>query len=570
MLALASALPFLPTLGHGFVWDDHEQVVNNPLLHTWSSLGSFFQRDVLALSRADDQHSNYYRPLFFSLCLLLYQLFAANPVGWHAAAIAVHVAVVLASFGFARRLGLGPGTAFAAALLFAVHPVHGESVAWVAAAFNDPPAALAVLGALAAHLAWRRGGGRHWLTAAIAAFAVALGFKESALALLLLLPLVELWSFPAPSWREKARASLPAWLPYAALAAGYLALRKAMLGSFLGVYASAPPWPAVLPSLPRLAVAYLGFLVWPWGYAPSYPLRYVAGWAAPAAWGSLLVLLALALLLGLAWKRAGAAGRWLAFAAAWAAFAVLPALNVRSFRPTYLVHQRYLYLAVLGPCLALAWWLCEGSGRRFGKAGVAGLALLFAASTVYHDRFWASDEALWQRVAAVDPANPAAFDWLGARALARGEVAAARGLFERAIAADPDSPLGYRNLGVVLLTRLHDPAGALPLYEKALARFTSRPDLAQDAAEARINYGTALFQVGRGDEALAAFLGAAGEPPYPAAAARNAAVLLAGRGDYAGAARVLTAARERHPEDAVLAQMQRELPAREAAGKAPP
>lgn len=551
---------YLPTLGYGFVWDDHEQVVDNPHLRSWSSLPSFWQQDVLALTRAGEQRSNYYRPLFFTAYLVLYQLFGPAAWAWHAVAVALHLAASLAALAFLRRLRLGEEVGFLGALLFAVHPAHGESVAWVATAFNDPPASALMLVGLVAHTKWlaaratdlgtRSGGatgGWPWLAAGAGCYAAALGFKEAALSMLALVPLTEHW---LDRGRPLARR-LAGVAPYLGVTAVYFVARKLVLTHAIGVFPG-PGWGEVLPTLPRLGVEYLCFLVWPWGLAPSYPLRFVEGWGSAAAWGSVLVLAAVAAGIALAARRA----RVMVFGALWCLFCVAPAVNVRSFRPSYLVHQRYLYLAALGLSLILAWLLVEKVRRprlRWGLA--AALLVVWSASNLYHDRFWASDEALWQRVTEVDPGNPAAFDWLGARAMAEGRLDEAEALFQRSIAADPASPLGYRNLAVLLHARRREPARALPFYEQALAAFGGRAGLPEEAARTRVNYGACLAELGRGEEALAVFLTAAESPPFPAEAARNAAVLLRAAGRIEEARQVLRAAAARHPADPDLGRM---------------
>jgi tetratricopeptide (TPR) repeat protein len=178
---------------------------------------------------------------------------------------------------------------------------------------------------------------------------------------------------------------------------------------------------------------------------------------------------------------------------------------------------------------------------------------VWAASTLAHHRYWADDEALWRRVAAVDPANPASFDWLGARALDEGRVEDAEALFRRAIDADPESPWGWRNLALLVHTRRHRPAEALPLYERALAAFEARGGADPEAvSRVRVSRAVCLAETGRRGEALDRLLEIAEAPPYPAEAARNAAVLLAGTGGREAVAVVL--------ERAALQLQHKELP----------
>jgi len=609
-LLLLSIGVFAPTLSHGFVWDDHEQVVDNEHLRRWSSLPEFWRRDILELSRAGGEHrSNYYRPLFYVQYWVYFRLFGLWSPGWHALAILHQFLAAAAAMHFARRLGLSRETAWAGAALFVVHPAHGESAAWVAAAFNDPPAAALLLCGLSAHLRWTRDGDARGRLRALLAYAAALCLKESALSMLLLVPLVDWYArggagglrhvlryvphalalalavvSDSSALQARAAAAAPhggtalsaisaaagvgvlillarlrgrpessagtmrAFTPYAAVTLAYLLVRKATLGTMLGVYVGTEPLTALLPTFPSLALSYLRLLVWPLGLAPSYPLRYAAGWGDVQAWGSLLIVAAV--VVGAGWLTRGR--RELRFAALWVAACVWPVFNIRSFRPMYLVHQRYLFLASLGVCLALAWGLTRGiRTTTVRRAALALLLLIGAGSNAYYNRAWRSDDALWRRICEVDPHNPAGFGWLGGRAMEAGELEEAEAWFARARQAEPDWPPGYQNQAVLLHTRRGRPDLALPWYRQALAAYRRQklPDPFL-VASCRVNYAVCVAEVGRRVEAVEELLAAAAEPPHPVDAFTNAAVLLREDGRLDRTESVLRGALERHPTEA--------------------
>ena len=554
LLLAVTAAVYAPTLGHSFVWDDHEQIVNNAYLRDWKSLPEFWKTDILSLSRTGQGRSNYYRPLFYVQCLVYYKAFGLDTAAWHALAILHHFLACLAAWFFLERLAFPRGVALGAALLFAVHPVHGESVSWLAAAFNDPPAATASLLALAAYAGWMRSGRTSRAALAAAGFAAALLLKESALSGLLLAPLVAWYvgrEVALPPRLKRARA-LAGYVPWIAVAALYFAVRTRTVLDPFGMSPGTPSVRELVPTFPILVLFYVKTLLWPWGLSPSYPLRYVTEWSVPA----LLALLGAGLLvLAAAWATRGRAV--LRFAVLWTAAALLPALNIFSFREYYLVHQRYLYLAVLGLCLAVAWALATAvSSPAARRALFGGVMLLWSASTVHHDRFWATDTALWRRIVEVDPGNPAGFDWLGTRALEAGDLDGAEALFHRSLAADASSPLGARNLAVLLHLRRGRPAEALPYYERALAAFQRlEPRYHDDHLSCRVNYAVALDQLGRHEEAVRILVDVARTPPHPKAAFRNAAVLLERLGRTTDVEEILIEGTARHPEDALLARM---------------
>lgn len=567
VIVLAAAV-FAPTLQHAFAWDDLEQVRDNELIRHWSSFSQFWLKDILALSRTGGEfHSNYYRPLFYVQYLLLYKAFGLNTVAWHAMAILVHALTSCAVLLFVRKLGVSLAVAWTTALLFVVHPAHGESVSWVAAAFNDPPAAAFLLLGLTAHVVWLRGG-RPWLIGlGILGYAGALCVKESGLSMLLLVPLLSWFVVGGRTRSERVSG----FVPYLAVTALYFVVRATTIGTAFGVYTHSRSIGELAPTFPLLGVFYVRLLLWPFGLSPSYPLRYVPGWSDPKAWASLLVLIALSGAVLLLTRRR----RVLRFSALWIVCCIWPVFNIRSFLPTYLVHQRYLYLASLGVCLAVAWVLEASVARRSLRWGLlAAVLAVWAGSDLYHDRFWATDMALWTRICEVDPKNPAGFDWRGRAAISEAREAAAAGrteeagrklgeaerLFRASVEADPDSPFGYHNLATLLHTRRKQPAQALPLYDRAIEKLRARTGSSQnELIESRSNRAACLAELGRRDEALREFLDLAETPPYPPGAAENAAVLYlqSRRPDLVEA--TLEHSLEHSPDDAGLLRKMAEL-----------
>src|SRR5262249_43128910 len=125
--------PYLPTLEFGFVYDDDVQIVRNHLLESWSSTGAIFAKPSWSFLYSGLQ-GGYYRPVFLVWLSLNRHLFGLQPGGWHCASLILHAAVSGLVFLLLRRHGFEPWIAFAGALLFGLHPVHIESVAWISGA----------------------------------------------------------------------------------------------------------------------------------------------------------------------------------------------------------------------------------------------------------------------------------------------------------------------------------------------------------------------------------------------------------------------------------------------------
>ena len=130
-LTLVAISVYAPALAGGFVWDDQALIVENTSIHSWTHVGDILSRDFFHL-HDDPQPYGYYRPVITLSYLLEYHLWGLRPFGYHATNVLLHaVSTVLVAL-ILRRLRFGDGLCFTVALLFAVHPIHVENVAWIA------------------------------------------------------------------------------------------------------------------------------------------------------------------------------------------------------------------------------------------------------------------------------------------------------------------------------------------------------------------------------------------------------------------------------------------------------
>jgi len=178
--ALALGL-YASTLGAGFVWDDEEIVVRNPLITSLGNLPAIFRTHAFAkVSAAAPGHDlEYWRPVWVSTLALDHALWGLKPLGYHLTNVLLHVATSLAVYLLVLALARGATIALVAALLFAAHPVHAEAVAWVSGR-NDLLVTLFTTVAFAGYLRVRSGGGPWTGAVTIAAYVMGLLSKESA------------------------------------------------------------------------------------------------------------------------------------------------------------------------------------------------------------------------------------------------------------------------------------------------------------------------------------------------------------------------------------------------------
>src|SRR5882762_6051039 len=131
LVAGAALAVYLSTLWGEFVWDDRFQIVENPAIKDFHFVPKFFTTGVWTLI-SPTHLTNYYRPVMFVAYLATYYLFGLHPAGFHFVNITFNALVALMVYALALRLFQRGELALIAGLIFAVHPIHAEAVAWIA------------------------------------------------------------------------------------------------------------------------------------------------------------------------------------------------------------------------------------------------------------------------------------------------------------------------------------------------------------------------------------------------------------------------------------------------------
>ncbi len=440
-LVLACAAVFGETGRHGFVrWDDEINVYQNPYLnpvtpahlaHFWLGTGMGEGADTV------------YRPVVYTAYALIAlgartapyttdsQLATLDARPFHAANLLLHALNVLLVFGLLRRLTRQDRTAAqdwaagAGALLFAVHPLQVESVAWVTG-LTDLMGAFFSLLALWEHVLWRDTGRRGHRALAALWFLLALGSNPSSVTLPLVALAVDHWLL-GRAWRDGSEA-LAWWVPLAG--AAVLITRHAEPVTALAVAWAARP----LIAGDALAVG-PAHLVWPASLALDYGRSPHAVLGGGWAWLMGLVPLALA---ALVWR---SRRPWLKAAAAVYVLALLPSLGLIPFRfQAYsTVADRYSYFALLGPALALAGTLAFLPRRLPSRpllalgTACAGGFLLLGLTSALQVTFWQNSFALFGHAVEVNPRSWVSHFNLGALLSDSGHAGEAAGEYRRVL-----------------------------------------------------------------------------------------------------------------------------------------
>lgn len=450
-------LAFANSLRGEFVYDDRVQILNNSKIKDVSNIPSMFTQSVWQFLNEKNPEAvgPYYRPLFNVALIIGYQLFEFQTFGWHLISILLHLAVVMLLYALARRWGLRTETAAAAALLFGVHPVHSESVAWVAA-LPDPMATVFILSSLLLYERYfhsERRAGPLTLILSVALAFMALLSKEVAIIYPIFLAVRELLDRPdQESLGATVNRLLKRTAPFLLLVPVYLGMRYAVLGFITQADPSAVGIPTshVLLTIPSILLNYVRLLVIPYPLSVMYDNTYVTSPGDVRYWGAVLLLTVLAG--AIIWMvRSSVVGRR---ALAFLVLFLLPVLNLKAFRPEEsLLHDRYLYLPSIGFCLLVALAL-ERVVARFASDNVkvfrAATVLLAAAllvMTVSQNRIWQSESALTNHALEVTPRWPYLHNYIGAYYSLQNRFAEAERAYGAALTINPGYYDSHSNLG---------------------------------------------------------------------------------------------------------------------------
>ena len=476
-IVVLTVIVFAPLASFEFVeWDDPENLVRNAYLALpWSEAVGHFWGHF---------HFGSYIPVTRSLWASLWRI-SSDPGLFHLANLAVHLANVLLLYGLLGRLGFGMWGAGAGALLFAIHPLPVEPVAWVTGMKALLSMAWMLAGLLLSIEVLRpRPGARPaapfgWATAC---FALAMLSKATAVLAPLLVVVIGLGL--GASWRRM----LPLVALWVALAVP-IVIATRLAEAQVSVVTEVP-----LGSRPLIMADAYGFylrkLVAPFALSPDYGRTPGRMMGDPMRYGHALAAVVVAALA--VW--AGRRRRWPAVAAAVFAVALLPVSGVVPFvyQNTSTVADRYMYFAMIGPSMALAWALDTWRGR-VPRAVAAAVLLALAVLSARQAPIWRNTTTLFEQVLSVNPRSAIAHNNLGIVVGRQGRLDEAIHRFRAALALEPTLSDAHNNLGFTLYMKGH-PDSAITECRAAVRAFGRN-------AQARKNLGLLLSAYGDPEEA---------------------------------------------------------------------
>ena len=502
LIVVATLFLYNPVNRHPFVnYDDDRYVIENPHIHNGLGL------DTVAWALTSTEQENWH-PLTWLSHALDYSLFHLNPTGHHFTNLLIHSANAVLLFLLLVSATGRVGPSLFVALLFALHPINVESVAWVAERKNVLStffflAAIAAYGWYARKPHWQR------YLALMGLFALGLMSKPMVVTFPFVLLLLDYWPLGrvegGPAGKVQTKQSSLSRSSLTRLAVEKLPLLALSIGSAVitmyaqragGAMRSAAQFSFGV-RLENALVAYAMYLwkmIWPSHLAPLYPHPGDS----LAAWQVALSLLVLAAITATVLRFR--AQRYLLTGWLWFLGTLVPVIGLVQVGDQAMA-DRYAYIPLIGIFVMIAWgyadW-AESHDVGVTARAIPAVCVLLALSGVTHRQlsYWGSNYELWAHTLAVTGKNFIAEDNLGGALLLMAKPDEAYSHFQAASEINPRDPMSRSNQGAYLQEHGHV-SEAIEQYKRVIT-LTSDPGL---LAAAYANLGTAYRTLGDDEQA---------------------------------------------------------------------
>jgi len=547
LVLLVTFAVYAPVLRHGFVeWDDPYYVTENS--HVRAGLNA----SGVAWAFTSREHANWH-PLTWLSHMADVSLFGMSPWGHHLTSVLLHLANTLLLFLALRRMTRAPWRSLTVAALFAMHPLHVESVAWVAER-KDVLSTTFWMAALWAYARYAERPGRARYALVALAFAFGLMAKPMLVSLPLTLLILDGWPL-----RRVGEGRLADWWPRVIEKLPLIAMSLAVSITAWVAQRSAGAI-SDTPLATRLANAVLGYAgylektIWPTGLCAFYPYDLHPSAAAVAMSAGVLVLLCAAVWFGR--RRAYLPAGWL-----WYLVTLAPVSGLVRIGQQQMA-DRYSYVPLIGVFVMLVWGAAELLARvrdvRFARAaGTAGPVLVLAILAMgagQQVRTWENGITLWERAIAVGGNSTVSQNNLGVALQKTGRLDEAASHFAEATRLEPRHARAHANLGNMRFTQGRY-AEAIAAYETALSLDPGQVTWRRELAKSHYNLANATWRDGRLDEAVREYREAIRSTPEDASFHRALGVALLQQGRHDDALGVLQESLRLDPENAATHEL---------------
>lgn len=483
-IVLATAIAFSPCLKNQFVnWDDPAHLLNNEHVRSlsWEGIKNIFSQRI----------NRTFIPLTVLTYAVEYHFFQYEPFVYHLTNLILHLIVVALVYKLALSLKLPPVAAGLAALIFGIHPVHVESVAWITGR-KDLLYSIFYLMAAILYIRYLERRSKAAYMCSLGCCLVSILSKPMALSL----PLA-LWAIDWTSRRERTQKLLLDKIPY------FLVIVPVALITFVNLGEHMAAQSSVFNSFILYVwsfMAYIRKFFYPVHLGPVHEMSKPIALSNPAYFLP-IVLLFMFIVLLIYFRR----DRFFVFAFIFYFVSIFFLLRGRViFFSAQMISDRYMYLPCLGFCL----WLGDDAVRAYLKPGkrvmikrliqiilIGGVLFWWGTLSFRQCRIWKDGGTLWPHALKYFPDSPVANSNMADFLLKKGVVnQKVLDHCRKAIKTHKKYPDAHVNLGSVL--------AQMGQVDEAVEHFREAIEMKPDHRTAHANLATALLQQGNKKEAL--------------------------------------------------------------------
>ena len=506
-LAFIAALAFLPyinSFNNPFIWDDLHLILNNPGIQGGlKSVFKAFSPAMWGMMADEEAFQSFYRPTHTILSIIDYEIWGLNPLGYHLSNAILHVISTVLIFFFAEKIGFDGATSFLSSAVFAVHPVHTESVSFISARV-DLLSSMFLLSSFLLYFASLGGsgdesgggGGRKralFYAASLLSLLFALLSKEMAITMPLLLAAYSLLM----EERGGRGGRFKRVLPYFIVVSLYLLFRVFAVSSFMKLHTARTDTVTLLFTASTAVLDYVRLLVIP------YPLKayYTTVWHGSLDMKVVASFVLMASSLGFFIWLISSGRRKASFAFLWTFIALIPVLNIGSLGE-FSMAERYLYIPSIGYSIFLASVIASFMRRnavsfRVFQAFTAVLLIVFAFLTVERNRVWADEVTFYTAMARGAPDSPLPHANLAYALDRHGDTGEGIEEMKRSINYARANPILYNSLGSMYMKEKR--------FREAVEALNAAVELKPDYVTALNNLGISYAETGDLDRASLVF-----------------------------------------------------------------
>ncbi|HIE44496.1 MAG TPA: tetratricopeptide repeat protein [Candidatus Omnitrophica bacterium] len=485
-----------------FIWDDYPLLRDNTYIKDSSYIARIFTGDIGAGSGT---RYGYYRPLSMLTYMLDYSLWRLNVKGYHLTNIALHILTALCIYWLVIILFRDALLSLLTSILFVIHPIHTEAVAYISGR-PDALAAIFMLLCIISYIKQLSVPSKSFIVLTMVSFTVAVLCKENSLSLPVLVLLYH--------YIFKKKVSIKQFLPLLGIVLLYLTARMTFLRASLSDTGNLT---TLLQRIPGFFVAitnYARLILFPFHLHMEYGNK-LFNLLHPKAITGILILFSLVWYAFI--KRSNQS--LISFSILWFFIALLPASNI-PLRVAFYMAEHYLYLPSIGFFLALAYGLSSlyrtNKLKVFAIVLVVSLASFYLTLTVRQNEYWREPLRFYKRTLRYAPDSWRVHNNMGNIYSDIGKYEEAIASYKKAIKFNPDYAEAYYNLGNTY-RKIGETEKAMVSFEKAIEANPAH-------AKAFNNLGLLYISLDKREEAITLFKKAIDIDPEFAGAHNNLAV----------------------------------------------